>query len=249
MNNLLEHYNKLSSQFENCWYFSDEYVETNKRQIIDNLKLNKDDIFLDLGCGSGLYSKLIHNEIQFKNKIICVDFSSMMINQINGFECVKFQENIVNFSARNIKYNKILCKEVIHHLNKAERQTLFKNLYNNLEINGILLIIYFNQHTNLPLFENAIKMFARNVTEPDIIIKELVAIKFEVGFLKFTLPIKINKQKYYDSLRNRFISVLEHFTDREIENGIVELETKYYSTNKFVIDDNMISILATKLAH
>lgn len=246
MVNLKEHYDNLAIQFDKCWHFSDEYLEANKTQIFDLLELKKEDIFIDLGCGSGLYSKLIHNEIQFINKITCVDFSEKMIEQINGLDCIKYQENIVEFSNRKIICNKILCKEVIHHLDNKNRKILFNNLYNNLIDNGKLLILYFTKQTNLPLFKNATIEYSKNVVEPDIIVSELIDSNFKVQTFKYKLPIKIDKQQYYNNLRKRFISVLEQFTDEEIESGIIELETKYNTINQFVISDNMISILAKK---
>jgi len=94
MINLKEHYDNLAIQFDKCWHFSDEYLEANKIQIIDLLDLKKDDIFIDLGCGSGLYSKLIHNEIQFTNKITCVQFTDKEIE--NGILELEAKYNTIN---------------------------------------------------------------------------------------------------------------------------------------------------------
>jgi len=169
-----------------------------------------------------------------------------MIEQINSLDCIKYNENIVEFSIRKIKCNKILCKEVIHHIDNKNRKTLFKNLYNNLNDNGILLILHFSNETKLPLFEKAVLTLDKYLIKPDIIVNELIENSFKVKTLNYELPIRIEKQRYYHNLRNRFISVLEQFTDEEIENGINELETKFNKINQFIINDSMISIIAKK---
>jgi len=109
-----------------------------------------------------------------------------------------------------------------------------------------MLILFYDPNTNIPLFEKAKKAFKQNVMMPSDIVSEMQDVGFVVQQSEYSLPIDIEKNKYYNNLRKRFMSVLSLFTEDEIETGILQLEQKYYKTDRIVTEVSMVSILGCK---
>lgn len=105
---------------------------------------NKNDgVILDLGCGSGVYSKVILNNIE--------NMESVCIDQKNVIENVEFDEkiskkikliegNFLNIDYGEEKYDAILLSNIIHGYNMDTIRNVIKKCYKALKPGGILLI-------------------------------------------------------------------------------------------------------------
>ena len=58
---------------------------------------------------------------------------------------------------------------------------------------------------------------------------------------KFTFKVKVNKKKYLEMIRNRYISILSLLSKKQISNGIHEINLRYKDTIKF--KDKLICII------
>ena len=67
------HYRKIAENYDYLWTYSPSFLKFIAQNIIEKLNLQFTDKLVDLGCGTGLFTKAIHNQIQLKNPIICVD--------------------------------------------------------------------------------------------------------------------------------------------------------------------------------
>ena len=76
------HYQKIAENYDDLWTYSPKFLKFIAQNIIEKLNLQFTDKLVDLGCGTGLFTKAIHNQIQLKNPIICVDSSAKMLEQI-----------------------------------------------------------------------------------------------------------------------------------------------------------------------
>ncbi|WP_141565566.1 class I SAM-dependent methyltransferase, partial [Anaplasma marginale] len=136
------HYQKLSQNYDDLWNYSQDFIQFLSKNICEHLNLKPTDIFLDLGCGTGLFTKEISDRIQFKNPVICADISSDMLSQLSDnskYECVVM--DAITFSSQPRSFDKIIIKEMIQHLNKEERECLIKNLFDRLNNKGKFLLI------------------------------------------------------------------------------------------------------------
>jgi hypothetical protein len=61
---------------------------------------------------------------------------------------------------------------------------------------------------------------------------------------KFTYEVKILKNKYLQMIRNRYISTLLSFTDKQIKDGIIEIKNNYGNILKF--KDRLICFILKK---
>jgi len=63
----------------------------------------------------------------------------------------------IDFSALSGTYNKIILKELIHHINELE--LLLGNLFQRLSSGGILLLILLTPTIDYPLFSKALRKY------------------------------------------------------------------------------------------
>ena len=57
---------------------------------------------------------------------------------------------------------------------------------------------------------------------------------------------EVDKELWYEAIRNRFISTLQRFTDAELEEGIKEMEKEFAGQNVLKLDLDMIGAIVTK---
>ena len=75
----------------------------------------------------------------------------------------------------------------------------------------------------------------------------LINLNAKVSQQEFSFPLRLTKSKLYELLRCRFISMLEHFSDDQIEEGIREFENEEFKDLKH--DDlinNQHTLLVTR---
>lgn len=239
-----EHYNSIAVNFDENWSFSSEYINWMTNNIIDFLQFNSSDIFADIGAGTGLYTNIINEKILFNNPILFIEPSYDMTKSIehnNKYNI--FNETSDIFLDRNISFDKILFKEVIHHI--SDRNSLWKKLYKNLNINGIFLVITRPQNIKIPLFSKAKDAFKINQPNYNIFIEEAKNAGFEIDINIKSFNFSLEKERWFKMLRDRFMSDLTTFTDKEIEEGIYELEKSILS-NMVDIEDEIIFLIGIK---
>ena len=124
---------KFSHHAKN-WSKDPEMISMTKsfeKGIRERIKINKDLILLDLGCGPGLLGMSFINELK---KVIFLDFSEGMINEVkNSLE----EKNIKNYelklgeidSYNDEKVDLVTISMVLHHI-KDIGKTIKKNITN-----------------------------------------------------------------------------------------------------------------------
>ncbi|MEH2454438.1 class I SAM-dependent methyltransferase [Nostoc sp.] len=111
---LRNHYQNLASIYDNLWFYSEDFVQFITSKLIEHCRLNRTDILVDLGCGTGIYAQEINNKIQLHNAIICVDYSDNMLEQIP------------NNSKYSRAYHSLRLKPSIHKFGKYLYSLLYK---------------------------------------------------------------------------------------------------------------------------
>lgn len=74
-----EHYARLASSYDENWAYSPGFISWMAGSILDRLDLQPEDRVVDLGCGTGLYSKILADQV---DQVVCVDPSAEMLNQL-----------------------------------------------------------------------------------------------------------------------------------------------------------------------
>mgnify|MGYP001028650378 CR=1 FL=1 len=127
---VLEWYLKVKSRLENYY------------QPFHEL-LPEEGTFLDLGCGYGFMSYILHWASQGKRKFTGVDYDEEKIDTAQ--HCFSRTED-VNFVCEDIaafkldKYNGIIISDVLHYLHPEQQQQVIEKAIDALLPNGVLII-------------------------------------------------------------------------------------------------------------
>ncbi len=68
-----EHYRNLADDYDEFLHYSDDFVRTLTAKMIDHLDLGEEDRLADIGCGTGIYSVDILEQVDLKQPILGVD--------------------------------------------------------------------------------------------------------------------------------------------------------------------------------
>lgn len=241
-----KHYQKIGSIYNDLLHYSDDYIRFMTANMIEYLRLKSTDTLVDLGCGTGMYSQSIFQQIQLDNPIICVDPSEEMLSQVPlSYHYQIRAVDAINFVSQPEVYNKVLMKEVIHHINNKE--LLFSSLFERLLPDGIFLLILLPPTIDYPLFSQALERYEKgqphynNLTH----LLENVGFNVSVNFVEYlhTIP----KSQYFQMVENRYMSLLSFFDDQQLAEGLAEMSQKYAQQSILEFPDRFVFITASKL--
>lgn len=237
------HFDTIADVFNRIWYFSDDYKDFIISHIHTDLALCSDDILADIGGGTGSFTSRLANEAHLL-RAYCIEPSSAMCEEAAKLSNVTALCSDANtFLASQTPYTKMLFKEVIHHI--SDRENFWKSAYKSLPHQGKILIITRPQTIAFPFFEAAKIEFSRNQPSQEVLETELRHGGFFITSHQRSHTFRLAKKDWYTMLRHRFMSDLGVFSDKEIEEGIAEIEQKHPGETIDILD-NLIFITATK---
>lgn len=242
---MTDHFDHIAAIYDNVWQFTEEYQSWMQDNIESFLSFSKDDVFVDLGGGTGRISDYLCQKHNFSYQPYCVEPSIKMAKLASEINSIRvLNTDAITFSEMPLNYNKILLKEAVHHI--KNRDTLWRNLNDKLCDGGSILIVTRPKDLKMPLFHKAKDAFSLNQPSADDLASELKEAKFDVEVISDSYKFDIELNVWKKMIRNRFMSDLSVFTDEEIETGIKEIEKTYLGNDIIEITDELIFILAKK---
>jgi len=249
MNNkerLSHHYKNIAGEYNDALFFAHGYRKWLVELIIKELEIRKKDFVVDLGGGTGIVSKMICDKVCLEKDVLCVDPSKEMLNcaaKLSGVSTL-CSTALAFVQKEHLRYNKILIKEAVHHF--ENRMNKWNGIYRQLYAKGRLLIITRPIFPDFPFFKAALNSFKQCQPDYHIILKELEDAKFSLKLEIKDYFLKINKTRWFELIRQRFMSNLIPFTDEQLNSGIKELEQKYREKEILEFVDRLIFIGGTK---
>lgn len=242
---LSRHYTSLSKTYDDYLYYSADFVRCLSRKMVELLRLREDDAFVDLGGGTGMYTRDILEQVRLRRPALVVDpFEEMLAvaGRHPRVRCVT--ADALSFSERPGTYDKILMKEVVHHVDDKDR--LFRNLFERLSPGGILLLVHVPLDIDYPLFAEALRRAAHWHTKPEDLVARLGRAGFSVTRDAVDYRHAIPKAKYFEMVRGRYMSLLSSFDDDEIETGLEEMAETYADEEVLRFTDHFDYLAAEK---
>lgn len=240
-----EHYKNLSQNYDDYLLYSPTFVRTLTRKMIQMLHLKEDDVFVDLGGGTGMYTKDILEQVPLKKTATLVDPFAEMLAQAEShpkIECRQYDG--LAFSALEGKYDKVLMKEAVHHV--QDKDLLFSNLFERLSPGGRLLLVHVPPELDYPLFKKALERVRNWHADPEGLNRTLENVGFQVTHEYLKYRHSIPKRKYINMVRTGYMTVLSSFNDEEIEEGIKEMEITLEGKQILEFEDHFDFIAAWK---
>ena len=222
------------------WLSSKNYINSFNKFLITNLNINSKSKILDIGCGRGKILGSLSSKLRLKKKPLGID----IISHKDKDKRIKFRKiNMINFFKINKeKFDFILIKQTIHLINLSEIKKILHRLKKKLNPGGKILIFTLDTGKNeIPTFK-IMKIKLNKSLERDKKILKLITKLFPGRIKKkFIYNVKIDKKKYLDMIKNRYISTLISLSKKQIYSGIQEINQKYKNTLKF--KDKLICII------
>jgi len=225
------------------WLSSKKYIYAFNSFILKQKKLKKNSRILDIGCGRGKIISNIFERLKLVNKPIGLDIENhkdkskkIVFKKIDGLSFI---------SKTKITYDLILIKQTIHLLKINQIIKLLSICKIKLNPNGKIIILSLDTKINeMPTFTLMNKKLKRSLNRDKKIIDLIIKIHPKIIIKKFIFNVKILKSEYLKMIKKRYISTLLNFSDKQIKDGLVEIDLKYKKDLKF--RDRLICLILKK---
>ena len=222
------------------WLSSKKYINSFNKFLLKNININSKSKVLDIGCGRGKILGSLSTKLNFKDKPLGID----IINHKDRDKRINFKKiNAINFSSKDKqKFDLILIKQTIHLMKLNEIKKLLYLLKKKLNPDGKIFIFTLDTKKNeIPTFKKMNLGLNRSLKRDIKILKIITKLYPRRMKKRFIYNVKIQKKKYLEMIRNRYISILIPLSKKQITLGIQEINSKYNNFLKF--NDKLICII------
>ena len=199
------------------WLSSENYIKSFNNFLIKNIKINSKFKILDIGCGRGKILGSLSSKLKLKEKPLGID----IVNHKDKDKRINFKRvNVSKLSLRkDEKFDLILIKQTIHLMKFDEIKKLLKSLRKSLNSNGKILIFTLDTEKNeIPTFKLMKHKLNKSLQRDKKILKIIKNLYPHFIKKKFIFNVKIEKKKYLDMIKNRYISTLISLSKKQIES-------------------------------
>ena len=222
------------------WLSSRKYINSFNQFILKQTNLNRSSRILDIGCGRGKILENLSNKLRLSIKPIGIDIENHKDKSKKIF--FKKVDALTFMSKTRITFDLILIKQTIHLLKKKQAIKLLSTCKNKLSQNGKLIILSLDPNKNeIPTFSLMKKKLKNSLNKDKKLFNLILKNESQMIIKKYIYEVKILKIKYLQMIRDRYISTLLNFTNKQIKEGINEIKKNY--RNKLKFKDRLICFI------
>ena len=225
------------------WLSSHKYINYFNRFILKQVKLDRNSRILDIGCGRGKILANLSSNLRLLNKPIGIDKES---HKDKSKKIIFKKIDALTFvSKTKINFDLILIKQTIHLLKRKQAIKLLSMCKKKLNPNGKIIILSLDPKKNeIPAFSLMKKKLQISLNNDEKLFKLILKNKFKIITKKFIYDVQILKTKYLQMIKDRYISTLLNFNNKQILNGMNEIKNNYRNILKF--KDRLICFIIEK---
>ena len=222
------------------WLSSRKYINSFNQFILKQTNLNQSSRILDIGCGRGKILENLSNRLRLSIKPIGIDIENHKDKSKKIF--FKKVDALSFMSKTRITFDLILIKQTIHLLKKKQAIKLLSTCKNKLSQNGKIIILSLDPNKNeIPTFSLMKKKLKNSLNKDKKLFNLILKNESQMIIKKYIYEVKILKIKYLQMIRDRYISTLLNFTNKQIKEGINEIKKNY--RNKLKFKDRLICFI------
>ena len=223
---------QLKNWDNKTWLSSNRYILSFCKFLKKKIRINKKTSILDIGCGRANIISFLQKKYKFQNKPIGID----IVKNKNTKKNIIFKktEAIKYLKKTDKKFDLILIKQTIHFFSKNRLDCFIDLAKEKLNNRGQILIFSLKTKNNkIPCFKKMRENLEKSLKRDEVLFKIIKKNLKEIIYTNFNFKVNISKQKYVRMIRERYISCLLNMSNKEIELGISEIESKYKNQIKF----------------
>ena len=225
------------------WLSSKKYIYSFNNFVLKQKKFNKYSKILDIGCGRGKIIGDLFKRLKLINKPIGLDIENhrdkskkIIFKKIDGLSFI---------SKTKKTFDLILIKQTIHLLKNNQIKKLISICKRKLTPNGKILILSLDPENNeIPSFSLMNSKLQKSFKRDKKILELISKIYPKIITKYFVFDVKILRNKYTQMIKNRYISTLLNLTNKQIVDGIKEINTTFKKEVKF--KDRLICLIISK---
>ena len=225
------------------WLSSKKYIYSFNNFVLKQKKINKYSKILDIGCGRGKIIGDLFKRLKLINKPIGLDIENhrdkskkIIFKKIDGLSFI---------SKTKKTFDLILIKQTIHLLKNNQIKKLISICKRKLTPNGKILILSLDPENNeIPSFSLMNSKLQKSFKRDKKILELISKIYPKIITKYFVFDVKILRNKYTQMIKNRYISTLLNLTNKQIVDGIKEINTTFKKEVKF--KDRLICLIISK---
>ena len=225
------------------WLSSRKYINSFNQFILKQTNLNRSSRILDIGCGRGKILENLSNKLRLSIKPIGIDIENHKDKSKKIF--FKKVDALSFMSKTRITFDLILIKQTIHLLKKKQAIKLLSICKNKLSLNGKIIILSLDPNKNeIPTFSLMKKKLKNSLNKDEKLFNLILKNESKMIIKRYIYEVKILKTKYLQMIRDRYISTLLNFTNKQIKEGINEIKKDYRNQLRF--KDRLICFIIKK---
>ena len=240
-----DHYRNIADKYD---YFYKEVHQGYIPILMKCLDLKPEHVVADIGSGTGAIAKDLFELSGLHNPIWCVDPSVEMqevARQKKGvYPILKTAEEFFSNPQISENFDRVLATISAHHF--VNPDAVYKGILRSLRPGGFYVQLN-TVKVSLPSFKSLKTLSSqcfereREISSP---LLRKIGLNVSLSQEEFSFSLGVKKSKPYERYRCRFISLLQHLSDDQIEEGISELDHEHYQNVK---DDELINYECTML--
>ena len=246
------HYESVAKMYSSAFFYEQggAYETWQLAQTSARLRAAPHHALVDLGGGQGRFAQLLHARCALRADVLCVDPSEAMLREAEGRPGVRVRrQDAAGFAARaDEAYDRVLLKEIVHHLGATERRAMYADLHARLPPGGLVVTATRPHEPPYPFFEAASDVWRANQPEQQVLAEEQESAGFRVACDTATFPVAIELERWKKMVSDRFWSTFADFTPEELAAGVDEIEESYGGGEggEVTFDEQLVFIVAEK---
>jgi ubiquinone/menaquinone biosynthesis C-methylase UbiE len=265
-------WNEIAPRYHKRWASVDKGPFQSTKKLIELVKINKNNVVLDVACGTGVVTKQIQKKVGNLGYVVGVDTSTTAIKIAKKWNEKNKNLDFVNIDAENFSFSKkfdiITCQYALFFFPNAQKA--LKNMKNSLKKSGKIGISVHGSKDNVPFFnsildsvtkyipdyvppgtpnldrfgsKSALKAEVRKAGFSNIVVKEFI---FNYSPGKFEDYWK-NYIKYIAKPLKEKLNALEYSKRKEFKESVKEKTMQYTKKNGEILFPWQVLILTAKI--
>ena len=231
---------RLKNWDNKTWLSSKKYINSFNKFLKSKIKFKRDTQILDVGCGRANIISALQKKYKFNKKVIGIDIvKNKEIKKNITFEkidAIKFLKKTTDL------FDLILIKQTIHFFSKKKIKYILNFAKKRLNKDGQILIFSLRTNKNeIPCFKLMQVKLLQSLKRDKDLLKFVKKNLKKYSNCNFHFKVNLQKTKYIQMIKNRYISCLLDISANEIKKGVNEINTNYKNKIKFTDTLNCIN--------